>query len=174
MTGETFEALLAPNLPSMRRLVQMRMRTTDHADDVIQQTLLRAFVRRDQLRASSKFSVLSDQAAHHLVARIPADRLPPFRAIAARKSRRDGTSRVAEGRYGQTLRSGPWDYLPARSRGNEPHADGAGVRTLQICCQVHALSGAEAPGVCTSRYGAARASWSVTGSAGNVHRLACL
>jgi RNA polymerase sigma-70 factor (ECF subfamily) len=55
MTGETFEALLAPNLPSMRRLVQMRMRTTDHADDVIQQTLLRAFVRRDQLRASSKF-----------------------------------------------------------------------------------------------------------------------
>ena len=55
MTGETFEALLAPNLPSMQRLVQMRMRTTDHADDVIQQTLLRAFVRRDQLRASSKF-----------------------------------------------------------------------------------------------------------------------
>ena len=55
MTGETFEALLAPNLPSVRRFVQMRMRTHDHADDVIQQALLRAFVRRDQLRASSKF-----------------------------------------------------------------------------------------------------------------------
>ena len=55
MTGDTFEALLAPNLPSVRRFVQMRMRTPDHADDVIQQTLLRAFVHRDQLRTSSKF-----------------------------------------------------------------------------------------------------------------------
>jgi RNA polymerase sigma-70 factor (ECF subfamily) len=55
MTGETFEALLAPNLPSVRRLVQMRMGTPDHADDVIQQTLLRAFVHRNQLRTSSKF-----------------------------------------------------------------------------------------------------------------------
>jgi RNA polymerase sigma-70 factor (ECF subfamily) len=55
MTGETFEALLVPNLPSVRRFVQMRMRTSDHADDVIQQTLLRAFTHRDQLRTSSKF-----------------------------------------------------------------------------------------------------------------------
>src|SRR5579863_9806676 len=55
MTGDTFEALLASNLPSVRRFVQMRMRTPDHADDVIQQTLLRAFVHRNQLRTSSKF-----------------------------------------------------------------------------------------------------------------------
>ena len=55
MTGDTFEALLGPNLPSVRRFVQTRLRTSDHADDVIQQTLLRAFAHRDQLRADSKF-----------------------------------------------------------------------------------------------------------------------
>jgi DNA-directed RNA polymerase specialized sigma24 family protein len=55
MTGDTFEALLEPNLPSVRRFVQTRLRTTDHADDVIQQILLRAFAHRDQLRADSKF-----------------------------------------------------------------------------------------------------------------------
>ena len=55
MTGETFEALLGPNLPWVRRFVQRRLRTSDHADDVIQQTLLPAFAHRDQLRASSKF-----------------------------------------------------------------------------------------------------------------------
>jgi len=55
MTGEAFEALLGPNLPSVRRFVQTRLRTSDYADDVIQQTLLQAFTHRDQLRASSKF-----------------------------------------------------------------------------------------------------------------------
>jgi RNA polymerase sigma-70 factor (ECF subfamily) len=54
MTGDTFEALLEPN-PSVRRFVQTRLRTSDHTDDVPQQTLLRAFAHRDQLRASSKF-----------------------------------------------------------------------------------------------------------------------
>jgi RNA polymerase sigma-70 factor (ECF subfamily) len=55
MSGDTFEALLAPNLQSVRRLVQTRLRTLDHTDDIVQRTLLRAFARRDQLRASSKF-----------------------------------------------------------------------------------------------------------------------
>jgi RNA polymerase sigma-70 factor (ECF subfamily) len=55
MTEETFEALLEPNLPSVRRFVQTRLRTSDHADDVLQQTLLRAFAHRNQLRASAKF-----------------------------------------------------------------------------------------------------------------------
>jgi len=55
MTGETFAALLAPNLQSVRRLVQTRLRAADHADDIIQQTLLNAFAHRDQLRASSRF-----------------------------------------------------------------------------------------------------------------------
>jgi RNA polymerase sigma-70 factor, ECF subfamily len=55
MTGETFESLLAPNLPSVRRFVQTRLRAPDHADDVIQQTLLQAFAHRHQLRAGSKF-----------------------------------------------------------------------------------------------------------------------
>ena len=55
MTGDTFEALLAPNLHSVRRFVQARLRASDHADDILQQTLLHAFAHRDQLRASSKF-----------------------------------------------------------------------------------------------------------------------
>src|SRR5260370_2002669 len=55
MTRETFAGLLAPNLPSIRRLVQSRVRTRDEADDVLQQTLLYAFARRDQLRAPDKF-----------------------------------------------------------------------------------------------------------------------
>jgi RNA polymerase sigma-70 factor, ECF subfamily len=55
MTGDTFEALLEPNPPSVRRFVQTRLRTSDHTDDVLQQTLLRAFAHRDQLHASSKF-----------------------------------------------------------------------------------------------------------------------
>ena len=55
MTGEVFKALLAPNLPSLRRFVQTRLRISDHADDVVQQTLLRAFSHRHQLRADCKF-----------------------------------------------------------------------------------------------------------------------
>jgi RNA polymerase sigma-70 factor (ECF subfamily) len=47
--------LLVPNLPLVRRFVQTRLRASDRADDIIQQTLLHAFVHRDQLRASSKF-----------------------------------------------------------------------------------------------------------------------
>jgi RNA polymerase sigma-70 factor (ECF subfamily) len=55
MTGDAFEDLLAPNLQWVRRFVQTRLRTSDHAEDVIQQTLLHAFAHRDQLRAGSKF-----------------------------------------------------------------------------------------------------------------------
>ena len=55
MTGDAFAALLAPNLQSVRRLVQTHLRTADHTDDIIQQTLLNAFAHRHQLRASSKF-----------------------------------------------------------------------------------------------------------------------
>lgn len=55
MSEETFEALLAPNLQSVRKLVQSRLRMADHADDIVQQTLLRAFAFRHQLRSPSKF-----------------------------------------------------------------------------------------------------------------------
>jgi len=55
VSGETFEALLAPNLPAVRKLVHTRLRMADHADDILQQTLLRAYARRDQLRAPAKF-----------------------------------------------------------------------------------------------------------------------
>ena len=55
MTADTFQALLVPNLPSVRRFVQRRLPAPDRLDDVIQQTLMRAFIHRDQLRVSSKF-----------------------------------------------------------------------------------------------------------------------
>ena len=48
MTGETFTNLLAPNLKPLKKLLRTRLRTSDCADDVLQQTLLLAFARRDQ------------------------------------------------------------------------------------------------------------------------------
>ena len=55
MSRETFGRLLAPNLGAIRRFVRRRLRTQDYVDDVLQQTLLLAFVHRNQLRAPSKF-----------------------------------------------------------------------------------------------------------------------
>jgi len=55
MSGETFADLLTPNLTAIRKLVQAKTRTPDHAEDIVQQTLLHAFVHRDQLRVHSKF-----------------------------------------------------------------------------------------------------------------------
>jgi RNA polymerase sigma-70 factor (ECF subfamily) len=55
MSEETFSALLAPNLDAMRGFVRRRLQTPDHADDIVQQTLLLAFTHRDQLRVHSKF-----------------------------------------------------------------------------------------------------------------------
>jgi len=55
MSAETFEALLAPNLRSVRMLVRRELRMSGHAEDVVQQILLRAFASRDQLRALANF-----------------------------------------------------------------------------------------------------------------------
>jgi len=55
MSGETFEELLAPTLRGVRRLVNRSLRSSGHAEDVIQEVLLRAFARRDQLRVDEKF-----------------------------------------------------------------------------------------------------------------------
>ena len=55
MSGETFETLLAPTLGGVRRLVNIRIRNSSHAEDVMQEILLRAFARRDQLRMDEKF-----------------------------------------------------------------------------------------------------------------------
>ena len=55
MSGETFADLLAPTLPALRKFVTGKMRMSDRADDVVQQTLLRAYTHRHQLRAHSKF-----------------------------------------------------------------------------------------------------------------------
>ena len=54
MTSETFTELLTPHLQPIRRLVHSRLRS-DQAEDVLQQTLLRAFTRRHQLRSHDKF-----------------------------------------------------------------------------------------------------------------------
>ncbi len=55
MTGNTFEALLGPNLRTVQTLVQRRLRTSDHAEDIVQEIVLRAFQRRDQLRVDANF-----------------------------------------------------------------------------------------------------------------------
>ena len=55
MTRETFAALLAPHLQAIRRFIRGRVRAHDQADDILQQTLLHAFVHRDQLRTEGKF-----------------------------------------------------------------------------------------------------------------------
>jgi len=55
MSGETFEALLAPNLPVVQRLVHTRLGRSGHAEDVVQEILARAFACRDQLRKDGKF-----------------------------------------------------------------------------------------------------------------------
>jgi len=86
MTGETFANLLVPNLQPLRRLVHTRLRTSDHADDVLQQTLLLAFARRDQLRVQSKFKswlwsiAFNEIRAFHRSARphVSLDEFPHF------------------------------------------------------------------------------------------------
>src|SRR2546421_109199 len=55
MSKETFETLLARNLKSLQRMVQSKLTGKEPADDIIQQALLRAFSRRDQLRSESNF-----------------------------------------------------------------------------------------------------------------------
>ena len=55
MSGETFENLLAPTLPALRKLVRAKIRMPDDTEDVVQQTLMHAFAHRAQLREHAKF-----------------------------------------------------------------------------------------------------------------------
>lgn len=55
MSEETFITLLTPNLKPLRAFLQRRLRASSTVDDIVQETLLRAFTRRDQLRVLSKF-----------------------------------------------------------------------------------------------------------------------
>ena len=55
MSKEDFDHLLTPHLEAIRRFVRRRMQTEDHADDVVQGTLLLAFAHRHQLRDPAKF-----------------------------------------------------------------------------------------------------------------------
>src|ERR1035438_6145588 len=55
MSGNKFEALLGPNLRSVQTLLQRQLRTSDHAEDIVRQTPLRAFQRKDQLRVHAEF-----------------------------------------------------------------------------------------------------------------------
>lgn len=84
MSGETFAHLLAPHLAAIRRFVNARSRMPESTDDIVQQTLLRAFVHRHQLRSHAKFlSWVSSIALNEIrgVARrmrpdIPVDAVP--------------------------------------------------------------------------------------------------
>ena len=121
MTGDTFEALLAPNLPSVRRFVQRRLRTSDHADDVIQQTLLRAFAHRDQLRASSKFrswlcSIAMNEVRLFFRTSRPTISLHEYPQIDFRDSGPSPLARVEELERIEWLKSG-MDRLCDRDRG---------------------------------------------------------
>jgi RNA polymerase sigma-70 factor (ECF subfamily) len=120
MTGETFEALLAPNLPSVRRLVQTRLRTPDYADDVMQQALLRAFVHRDQLRASSKFrswlcSIAMNEVRMFFRTGHPTLSLHEFPRIDSRDSGPSPLARVEEMERIEWLKAG-MDRLSDRDR----------------------------------------------------------
>jgi RNA polymerase sigma-70 factor (ECF subfamily) len=120
MTGDTFEALLAPNLPSVRRFVQTRLRTSDHADDVIQQTLLQAFAHRDTLRASSKFkswlcSIAMNQIRMFFRTGRPTVSLHDFPQIESRDSGPSPLARVEELERLEWLRAG-MDRLSDRDR----------------------------------------------------------
>jgi RNA polymerase sigma-70 factor, ECF subfamily len=120
MTGETFEALLAPNLASVRRFVQTRLRTPEHADDVIQQTLLRAFVHRNQLRTSSKFrswlcSIAMNEVRMLFRAGHPSVTLHEFSQIDSRGSGPSPLARVEEMERLEWLKAG-MDKLSDRDR----------------------------------------------------------
>ena len=86
MSGETFENLLAPTLPAIRKLVRAKLRMRDYADDVVQQTLMHAFAHREQLHGSSLFkSWISSIAMNEIrgLARrtrigVPFEDLPPI------------------------------------------------------------------------------------------------
>jgi len=86
MSGESFTDLLEPTLPAIRKFVRSKMKMSDQAEDVLQQTLLHAFAHRDQLRASSKFkSWIASIAMNEIrgLARrtrfcLPLDGLPPL------------------------------------------------------------------------------------------------
>ena len=120
MTVDTFEALLAPNLPSVRRFVQTRLRTPDHADDVLQQTLLQAFSHRDQLRAGSKFkswlcSIAMNQVRMFFRTSRPSMSLHEFSEIDSRDSGPSPLARVEELERLEWLRTG-MDRLSDRDR----------------------------------------------------------
>jgi DNA-directed RNA polymerase specialized sigma24 family protein len=78
MSGETLAALLTPCLPSVRRMVQSRLRAWDEAEDVLQQTLLQAFRHRGQLQAHCKFKSWLWSIAHERNLHVPPPRPNPL------------------------------------------------------------------------------------------------
>jgi RNA polymerase sigma-70 factor (ECF subfamily) len=55
MSRERFEALLSPRLKGLRALVRRRLNRFGEVEDVVQEILLRAYVRRHQLRSEDSF-----------------------------------------------------------------------------------------------------------------------
>ena len=111
MSGDTFEALLTPTLPSVRRFVQTHLRASDHADDVLQQTLLQAFAHRHQLRASSKFkswicSIAMNEVRLFFRSDRPTVSLEQFPHIDSRDREPSPLSRIEERERLEWLQSG--------------------------------------------------------------------
>jgi RNA polymerase sigma-70 factor (ECF subfamily) len=55
MSTEIFSNLIGPNLAPIRRFIHRRLHPQDHVEDVLQRTLLLAFLHRNDLRTPSKF-----------------------------------------------------------------------------------------------------------------------
>ena len=120
MSEETFIALLTPNLKPLRIFLQRQLRASSPVDDIVQETLLRAFTRRDQLRVPSKFkswlwSIAMNElrmflrSGHNTVALAdlpgfePSDKAPSPLAVCEGTERKDwlraGMANLAEREY---------------------------------------------------------------------------
>lgn len=73
--SELFAKLLAPHLPSLFRLVRARMLDDAEAEDVIQQTVLKAFTKLQQFRYEASFRTWLSQIAINEVRQLQRKRL---------------------------------------------------------------------------------------------------
>ena len=73
--SELFSSLLEPHLPRLFRLVRARMRDDAEAEDVIQQTVLKAFTKLHQFRHEASFRTWLSQIAVNEVRQLQRKRL---------------------------------------------------------------------------------------------------
>jgi len=73
--SELFSSLLEPHLPTLLRFVRARIRDDAEAEDVIQQTLLKAFTKLQQFRHEASFRTWLSQIAVNEVRQLQRKRL---------------------------------------------------------------------------------------------------